>query len=170
MMFKKIKRLNVFSEDRAYRYTLWREWNYGSGYCQFIGLNPSTADETRDDPTLRRCINFAKDWGFSAFCMTNIFALRETKPANMKAHQNPVGAENDKWILNISKDAQLVVAAWGTHGSFLGRDSEVFNITKELYCLGTTKNGFPKHPLYVKGDTQLIKFKKEYENGQRKYR
>ena len=77
----------TFSECRKYRYTLWRRWDglFASGYAMFIGLNPSTADETNDDPTIRRCIGYARDWGYGGLCMTNLFAFRATLPKNMKA-------------------------------------------------------------------------------------
>jgi len=119
----------------------------------FIGLNPSTADETQDDPTIRRCIGFAKAWGFSALCMTNLFAYRATDPAVMKAEQFPIGGdENDLALRSLSESAGIVIAAWGVHGTHMERDAAVKKLVPNLQCLGTTKEGHPRHPLYLRKD------------------
>src|SRR5690242_6108456 len=111
-----MKRETIFSDCRAYRYTLWREWDiFDKNYVMFVGLNPSTADERVDDPTIRRCIDFAKRWGYGALCMTNLFAYRATDPRVMKAFPYPVGPENDKWLVRCAREAGVVVAAWGNH-------------------------------------------------------
>lgn len=145
-------RETVFSDCRKFRYTLWRTWNpvENPTYAMFIGLNPSTADETNDDPTVRRCIRFSKDWGYGALCMTNIFAYRATDPYDMKAQRDPVGSQNDFWLRNISAKASVVIAAWGVHGEYLGRGKQVFEMLPSLQCLGTTVNGQPRHPLYLR--------------------
>ena len=109
------------SPCRTYRYTLTRRWGAGS-YAMFIGLNPSTADETQDDPTIRRCIAFAKAWGHDALVMTNLFAFRATDPADMKRDPEPVGTYNDWMLLTNAHLAGVVVAAWGTNGTFMGRN------------------------------------------------
>lgn len=142
-----------FSEDRLHRYELWRRWADGP-YCQFIGLNPSTADETLDDPTIRRCIRFAQDWGYSALCMTNIFAFRATDPMDMKKATDPIGPDNDRTLLNVAADAGIVIAAWGVHGEHLRRGKEVRRLQWSLHHLGLTKDGHPKHPLYLRADTK----------------
>lgn len=150
----------VFSPCRKYRYTLWREWDslIGGKYCMFVGLNPSTADEVTDDPTIRRCIGFAKRWGYGAVCMTNLFAFRSTDPMTMLACADPVGPDNDKWLVEIAKGAGIVVAAWGTHGDHLGRGKIVrmgfMQHGINLQCLGHTKDGYPRHPLYLRGDCE----------------
>lgn len=137
-----------FSSCRKYRFTLWRVWGDISNYVQFIGLNPSTADETNDDATIRRCRNFAKSWGFDAMCMTNLFAFRATDPKLMKQAQNPIGDNNDQWLLKIADSANLVVAAWGNHGNFLERDKEVvLLLSRPLFCFGISKQNQPKHPV-----------------------
>lgn len=149
----------VFSHDRAHRYTLWREWIGGRGYAQFIGLNPSTADEVHDDPTIRRCIAFAKAWGYSALCMTNAFAYRATDPAVMKKQADPIGPDNNYWLVKIANDAEIVIAAWGVHGAYRERDRAVRQLIEAdslLYCLGTTKDRHPKHPLYLRADTRPV--------------
>jgi hypothetical protein len=130
-----------------------RDWLF-----QFIGLNPSTADEVQDDPTVRSCINFAKSWGFGALCMTNIFAYRSTDPRVMKAQADPIGVDNDRWLKEISEGAGLVVAAWGTHGAFMDRGRQVAELIGNLDCLDLTKDGFPKHPLYIRADIKRKPF------------
>jgi hypothetical protein len=122
-----------------------------SSYAVFVGLNPSTADETEDDPTIRRCIDFAKGWGYGALCMVNLFAYRATDRAIMKAQHNPVGADNDRWLLESAEHAGIVVAAWGSDGTHMGRGQAVRKLLAgRLSCLGVTKNGQPRHPLYLK--------------------
>jgi hypothetical protein len=149
-----MNRQTIFSPCRQWRYTLWRVWDESKPYCMFVALNPSTADEVLNDPTVTRCINFAKSWGFGALCMTNIFAYRATDPRVMKAQADPIGVDNDKWLKEISHGAGLVVAAWGTHGAFLDRGRQVCELINNLECLDITKGGFPKHPLYVRADIQ----------------
>lgn len=143
------ERRTVFSIDRRYRYALWRDWG-GEGYAMFVGLNPSTADETLDDPTIRRCVAYAKSWGYGALCMTNLFAFRATDPKDMLAATDPVGAENDATLLDLAERASVVVAAWGTHGTHLGRAQTVRNMLPSLHYLKLTKDGHPGHPLYLK--------------------
>lgn len=157
----------IFGPDRIHRYSLWRDWYLTSEdllhaphpakYAMFIGLNPSTADETNDDPTIRRCIAFAKSWGFGGLCMTNIFAFRATDPNDMKKAADPIGTLNDHILANMSVGAGVIVAAWGTHGEFKDRGMTVRSNFRgmNLQCLGTTKDGYPKHPLYLAKSTKL---------------
>jgi len=114
----------------------------------FVGLNPSTADETSDDPTLNRCINYAKSWDYGGVCMANLFAFRATEPSDMKATNDPVGKENDEWLMKLAEEAGLVVAAWGNDGSYLGRSEQVKALITNLHCLKINKSGEPAHPLY----------------------
>lgn len=141
----------TFSTCRKYRYSLWRRWDdfFATGYAMFIGLNPSTADETKDDPTVRRCIGYARAWGYAGLCMTNLFAFRATLPGDMMSAENPVGVENNRTLVEMAENAGLVVAAWGIHGMYLGRDNEVSRLIPDLYYLKLTRNGFPAHPLYL---------------------
>jgi hypothetical protein len=118
----------------------------------FVGLNPSTADATNDDPTVRRCINYAKDWGYAALCMTNIFAFRATDPRDMKAVSDPIGPENDAHLSRLASQAGIVVAAWGCHGIHRGRSSHVLKLMPLLHALHVTKDGDPGHPLYLRGN------------------
>lgn len=139
-----------FSPCRKYRYALYRFWGgKWSEYAMFVGLNPSTADETLDDPTIRRCISFAKDWGYGGLYMTNLFAYRATQPEDMKRADDPVGPDNDYWLRKIAGQASVVVAAWGTHGTYGGRHSAVRAMLPNLHCLRLTKDGHPSHPLYL---------------------
>lgn len=151
-----IERKTVFSGDRLYRYTLWREWDAALPYCQFIGLNPSTADETTNDRTICRCIQFSKDWGFGALCMTNLFAWRDSKPVNMKRVRDPIGDENDEWLVKIASEAGIVVACWGNDGRHLYRNVKVKRLIPKLHCLDITKKMQPEHPLYLKSDLKPI--------------
>lgn len=145
----------IFSDDRTYRYALFRTWDQSKTFVMFVGLNPSTADENTDDPTIRRCIGFAKDWGFGGICMTNLFAIRATDPKVMLAAADPIGGLNDFWLQTLSSCAGQIVAAWGVHGSHMGRDKYVFNRLPPMVCLGTTKHWHPRHPLYVRKDAVL---------------
>jgi len=139
-----------FSPDRVHRYELWRTWDKSKGIAMFIGLNPSTADEIKNDPTVTRCINYAKKWGYGGMIMSNIFAYRATDPKIMKGATDPVGPDNDEWLVKSSKEASLIVAAWGNHGEFMERGTAVMNLFDgtELHCLSLNKTGHPKHPLY----------------------
>lgn len=153
----------IFSQDRLYRYTLWRSWaddlfrnRTKEGYVQFIGLNPSTADEVQDDPTIRRCMGFTKAWGYNLMCMTNIFAFRATDPNVMKAQSEPVGESNDWHLIEIAKKSAVTVASWGVHGIHNQRAKavqELFNKNNlKLHYLKLTKDKYPWHPLYLKSD------------------
>ena len=144
-----VERTALFSECRRYRYTLGRHWGGRRGYAMFIGLNPSTADEERDDPTVRRCIGYARDWGYSGLCMTNIFAFRATDPTVMLAEPDPVGVDNDYWLVESARRAAIVVAAWGVHGVHSERHAHVRRLLPSLHYLRLTMEGYPGHPLYL---------------------
>lgn len=129
----------------------------------WIGLNPSTADEINNDPTVRRCIGYAQSWGYEGMCMTNIFAFRATDPKVMKAQTDPVGPDNDRHLIATAKDAKLIVAAWGVHGSHLGRGRKVRQMIQNLHYLALTKKGIPRHPLYLRKTLEPILWDKEAE-------
>lgn len=142
-----------FSACRTWRYTLSRWWGtLEQKRIAFIGLNPSTADESKDDPTIRRCIGYAKAWGYGGLHMLNLFAFRATDPKKMKLAADPIGPDNDLYIKRIAGITQVVVAAWGGNATFLpSRSEEIVDLIGErLTCLGKTKGGHPKHPLYLK--------------------
>ena len=139
----------TFSAGRLYRYELWRTWDKRTGYAMFICLNPSTADEMQDDPTVRRCIAFAKGWGYGGLCVTNLFAFRATSPQDMKRAENPIGPNNDVTLQKCAREAAIVIAGWGTHGGYLNRSRAVQEMMPVLYYLRMTKGGEPAHPLYL---------------------
>jgi hypothetical protein len=122
----------VFSPDETWRYELRRVWDPTRPSMAFVGLNPSTADARHDDPTVRRCINFAKRWGFGGLIMLNAFAFRAADPREMMAAADPVGPDNDS--------------------------AQVTPLLGELWALGKTKGDEPLHPLYVRGDTERIAY------------
>ncbi len=139
----------VISPCGRYRYVLWRHWGGPGGEAMIVGLNPSTADADRDDPTIRRCIAFARGWGYAGLCMTNLFAYRATRPADLMAADDPVGPDNDAWLVDAANNAAIVVAAWGVHGILLGRNDAVRAMLPRLHGLRATKGGHPGHPLYL---------------------
>lgn len=154
-----------FSECGRYRYTLTRKTKIVSSrprHALFIMLNPSTADATKDDPTIRRCISFAEREGCTDLTVVNLFALRATDPKKLLNHEDPIGPLNTMRIINAidktDRNGGIVVAAWGSHKMAQER-GEFINkyFGNEFLCLGKTKNGSPKHPLYVKSDAPLIK-------------
>jgi len=145
-----------FSSCRKYRFALWRTWDESKPYAMFIGLNPSTADEKEDDPTITRCINYSKSWGYGGLCMVNLFSFRATNPEDMFKEKEPIGSKNDEWIKNLSKEAGIVVAAWGNSGIHLGRSKEIMKLLPELHYLKLNKSGEPAHPLYLKGTLKPV--------------
>jgi hypothetical protein len=141
----------VLSPCTTYRYSLTRRWSTGQGAVVFIGLNPSTADATQDDPTIRKCIVFAKRWGYAELRMVNLFAFRSTDPSGLLDHADPVGPDNDAHLLAAARSAALVVASWGNHGSLLDRSRSVRAMLPDLHGLRINKSGEPAHPLYLPG-------------------
>lgn len=148
----------VFSPCRKYRYALWRTWDARQQLVLFIGLNPSTADEVKNDPTIRRCIGFAGDWGYGGVLIGNLFAYRATRPEDMKQGSEPVGSENDLWIERMVQEADQVVAAWGNHGAYLNRFNEVRELIPQMKCLGLTAQNHPRHPLYLRKDVKRMNY------------
>lgn len=153
-----------FSDDRVYRYDLTRQWGDGPQHV-WVMLNPSTADETFDDPTIRRCINFSKGWGAGRLVVVNLYAFRATRPAKLLDAADPEGPDNWKWVPHHIKADQttMVIAAWGAYVGKMtwGRmsiESFAHGADKPVRCLGTTKGEFPRHPLYVSADTELEPF------------
>jgi hypothetical protein len=148
----------VFSPDLKYRYTLPRDFPTGKGTVAFTLLNPSTADDTKNDPTVRRCMGYAMHWGYRKLIVINIFALRSTDPKALYLEKDPIGPDNDYWILKVCSEADLVVAGWGAHGVLDHRGFDVRHMLSNvrLKCLGKTKDGEPKHPLYLPGNAELV--------------
>ena len=152
----------VFSPSRIYRYTLCREVNPdGTGTCAWIMLNPSTADEHVLDPTLTRCFNYTRLWGYRYMLIGNIFAYRATDPKDMQAQTDPIGILNDQYLDKIVLQSDKVICGWGTtqHKYFSERGHDVLNVVRmstDPYALKITKDGHPSHPLYLKKDLEPV--------------
>ncbi|WP_288904534.1 DUF1643 domain-containing protein [uncultured Sneathiella sp.] len=148
-----------FSSCGAYRYRLWRRWSEGPSVA-FIMLNPSTADEFRNDPTIERCHRRAVDMGYGALEVVNIFAYRATDPRELKKYPHPVGPDNDIALLQTANSADMVICAWGGHGDYRGRHEEVRKLLKEHaiapHVLSLTAKGQPGHPLYLPYSRQPV--------------
>ena len=149
----------VYSDCERYRYLLTRAWGEGPR-ALFVMLNPSTATERQNDPTVERCERRARALGFGAFRVTNIFAFRATDPRLMRAEADPIGAENDAAILGSLPWADTVICAWGNHGLHMDRGAHVESLLRRsgssLFHLGLTGQGQPRHPLYVGYSTQPV--------------
>lgn len=147
----------------TYRYVLTRDWFPKTrGHVLWIMLNPSKADALVDDPTIRRCIGFARSWGFDGITVCNLFALRSRDPELLRAHPDPVGPANDDVLetLLAAKGTGLAVAAWGVNGAWMRRDLDVIRLAKfagrDLHALRITRAGHPAHPLYLPADTTPV--------------
>ena len=161
----------TFSRCSRYRYDLtrWiRPYQFPGETVTFIMLNPSMADAYQEDPTVRRCLGFATNWGYEYVRVLNIFALRSTDPKALKVVADPVGEHNDLYIEEAAEDDGVIVIAWGTHGAIedehgVPRGDRVRNMLMDrrhdnVWQLGpSTQAGHPRHPLYLKGDTPLIR-------------
>jgi hypothetical protein len=163
-----------FSEDRLYRYELRRWWAEGKPLL-WVMLNPSTADEVQDDPTVNRCVRFSQRWGYPGLVVCNIFALRATDPKRLRDVDDPVGPRNDETIMRCVHETAAVVCAWGVHGGLRGRGDSVLALIRSAesrlpMCLGTTKEDHPKHPLYLPNSSVLRPYNRGYQprrNGER---
>ena len=151
------KKANI-SKDKIYRYTLSRTWDSTKPTVLFIGLNLSIADENIDDPTITRCINFAKDWGYGTLLMANLFAFRSTYPKEIYLIDDPIGKDNDHYILECVKQSDLIIACWGNNGTYMDREKIIKELVPNLYCLQKNKNGTPHHSLRLSRDINPIPF------------
>ena len=169
MVTKKITgRGAVLSRCQKYRYSLYRSWTDDitttlNNFVTFILLNPSKADAVQDDPTLTRGIGFAQQWGYDGVVFVNLFAWRTKDPSVLKKVGDPIGPANDFYLRRETSRSRMNVAAWGANAAFSARADFVKRILSgyQLYCLGQTKGGFPKHILYLAKDTPLERY--EYE-------
>ena len=130
----------------------------------FCMLNPSTADHQTNDPTVRRCIGFAESWGYARLIVVNLFAARSTDPKALPTMADPVGPDNDEWIRKHAREADMIVAAWGNRGAYLGRDRKVLEIlasARDVFALRITGQGSPEHPLYVPQDVEPVVFRRK---------
>lgn len=156
------------SDDRIYRYVLWRIWGDG-GVCLFVMLNPSTADETQDDATVRRCIGFAEGWGHGGLRVVNLYALRATHPVELGRHPDPVGPDNDRVLAEEAAQAKRIVVAWGNapklKGKLADRPAQVLELLQKYaktghspVCLGVTQAGHPVHPVRQPKNAVLVPY------------
>jgi hypothetical protein len=143
----------IYSDCERYRYALTRVWKFEASRLVFVMLNPSTATEVQNDPTVERCERRARTLGFGSLQVTNIFAWRDTDPKKMRTAKEPIGPDNDKTIMEACSWGDQIIAAWGTHGAHLNRGVQVKQILrssdKPVFHLGISKGGHPKHPLYI---------------------
>ncbi len=153
----------IISDCGAYRYHLWRVWDECRPCMVFVMQNPSTADATADDPTIRRCVGFAKREGYGGISVRNVFALRATDERELLTHPDPFGPENEAHLLAARQVSMLtrLVVAWGERvgGKRLARHytrAAVLLSMLSPYCLGTNKSGQPKHPLYLRNDAEMM--------------
>jgi Uncharacterized protein conserved in bacteria len=146
-----------FSMAGSYRYSLWRIWDSDKPKIMFIGLNPSTADKKRDDPTIRRVISFAKQWGYGGIFMLNLFTIITSDPRALRNCPDR-DRKADEFLQIYDYLVQRVVFAWGNFKESKERSQEVIRMFPNAYCLKKNKDGSPRHPLYVKDGTELIKF------------
>lgn len=155
----KTERGAKFSECKKYRYALWRIWNPDGKIAMCIGLNPSTANETDNDPTIRNLISLMANNGFGGFYMMNLFALISPNPEDLRSCPDPV-CNNDFYLMDIGKQAQAIIYCWGNFKQSHYRQRVVKSIFEYAApkCFGKNANGSPKHPLYLKQTTQLINF------------
>jgi len=167
------KNTAIISECGKYRYRLSRQWDGGHKPCLFIMLNPSTADADKDDPTIRRCINFAKSWGRNELIVVNLFAYRATSPKDMMAADDPVGPENMQHVKEaadyVMHGCELfpdgvgpIVCAWGAHGTYMGQDQTVLGWLEDVcatpLAMALTKDGQPRHPLYLGAHLRAVPY------------
>jgi len=154
-----------------YRFYLQRSWDVTKKAVAFICLNPSTADETLDDPTVRRCVNYAKSWGYGTFYMLNLFAYRATDPKKMKSADRPIGNMNDFWIESITSECDMTICAWGNDGGHLNRSDRVCFLMNEFgvepHALVVNVSGEPSHPLYLKKDLKPQIYRRNIDYGYR---
>lgn len=172
---------SAWGNNRKYRYVLWRYWDDSLPYLNFIGLNPSIADDEKKDPTITRDIGYTKGWTWcncgdmvvpgpcskacktiqaGGFCKTNLFAFVDTHPESMRAEKDPEGEENMHWLKACASGALGVIACWGAGGSHRAQGEKILMTLpwhNGPWCLGMTANRQPAHPLYLKKDLQLVK-------------
>jgi hypothetical protein len=153
----------VFDPRRKYRYLLWRQWDKELPKLCWVMLNPSTADEQHNDPTISRCVGFAKRWGFGSMKVVNAFAYRATDSNELKRVRDPIGRQADEYIQEALASADKVVVAWGNWGTLLDRHlalNEMLSSSDlDVSCFGITNLKQPKHPLYLRNDSDLVPYR-----------
>jgi len=157
-----IQRTATFDRTGQYRYSLSRSWEPQAAQVVFIMLNPSRADAERDDPTIRSCMQFAQRWGYGGLTVVNLFGYRTPSPKCLAQAADPVGAGCDRAILTAAAKTDRIILAWGNWGALLGRDQAVLQHLQpyqdRLYCLGINRTAQPRHPLYIKRTTSLLRW------------
>lgn len=155
-----IKKGAVISKCEKYRYQLWRIWDESLPAVMFVMLNPSTADADEDDPTIRRCIGFAKSWGYGGIYVGNLFAYRATNPKELLYQEEAEGGFNWPHLLTMEVKCDKIICAWGNYGIVKKLTYKKYKpvLRSKSHCLGISKDGAPKHPLYLKGDLKPIPF------------
>lgn len=151
----------IFDRSGKFRYALWRVWEKTQPHICFVLLNPSTADHRRNDPTITRCLKFARRFQFGAVNIVNLFALRSTDSSRLYKVRDPIGSHNDRFIELALNASDVIVFAWGNHGLLADRHSSVrasLGEKRTSYCFGLTKQGQPRHPLYLRADADLMPF------------
>ena len=144
-----------------YRYTLLRRWGNHPECVTWVMLNPSTADDSEDDNTIRKCMKFTEKWGWDAMLVVNLFALRATDPRQLQGIRDPWGPENAGWVAESCRKGDLLVGAWGSPDRRMRTHAEVtIGLIRDagfhLKCLGINQDGSPSHPLYLKYETELV--------------
>lgn len=154
----------IFSECKRYRYKLWRIWDPTKPFIMFVGLNPSTADQDKDDPTIRKVKAFAKAWGYGGVYMLNLFAIISTDPKILISpeltREERIGPQNDEYLKVTAWAAEKIIFAWGAF-NVDGREVEVMDLIPSAFALVINSDGSPRHPLYVKGDTVPVLYHKK---------
>lgn len=152
----------VFSSDRQYRYALHRKWWENDLSVVFIGLNPSTAAENRNDHTISKLMQYSKLWGYGSMYVVNLFAKVSTDPNGIYECDNPVGTKNDDWIRRVTNNAVMTIAMWGNQGNYLKRNEAVLNLLgdRTVYCFGKNLDGSPTHPLRLSYGLELEVYSK----------
>jgi hypothetical protein len=151
----------VLSSDGAYRYVLTRTWAQSGRKIAFVCLNPSTADAHVDDPTVRKCMRLAAKWGGGCLSIVNLFAFRSTDPSRLRLVDDPIGPDNDDWLSHTIGSSDVVVAAWGCHGTLRGRNEAVLERFRGRFqALRLTRDGHPSHPLYLPEHLVPVRFER----------
>ena len=152
----------IFDQTHTHRYLLTRTWDSEKKSVLFIMLNPSTANGETNDPTIRRCINFAKAWGYGSLEVVNLFSLVSSDPKKLLTVKNSIGEDNDSFILEAADSADKIIVAWGAFPEARRRAAKVLNMLSEMgceaHCLGMSRGGQPKHPLYLPKDVGVVRY------------
>jgi hypothetical protein len=158
-----LERMAVISRCERYRYALMRAWSDGPRRVMFVGLNPSTADGMVEDPTLRRCIGFARAWGYDGLWMANLYGLRSPKPRALRLVDDPIGPTTDHWLAHMRERSDLVVACWGADPMATPERVAAVRaiVGDELHAIRVTKTRRPEHPLYLPGELRPIPYHQE---------